>query len=205
MQVALLETSVDAPPLAWPWVSRGVEEQGLERVTAWQLNTAAAAAAATTTGGGSSSSSGDVDAFARAVAAITSGYGSPAVGPFEGTGSQTGTQSSISRSDPGGPSTPSSSGGPTAPRFQELTIPGVPGASFVGACCRNVSWPTPRRALASPLIVLRSNLQAALVAAGGDGSGSRGNVLAWVTSATGQPKPVPGARVQTYASTYGQV
>jgi hypothetical protein len=84
------------------------------------------------------------------------------------------------------------------PAFQTLPLSGKPGISFVGSCCREVTWPTPRNVFASNLLVTQSNLQAAFV-------GQAGKLLAWVTSSQGASKPVAGAKVQVYLSRYNEV
>lgn len=87
----------------------------------------------------------------------------------------------------------------TSPAVQYLSLPGKPGASFVGSCCRKVTWPTARDVFASNLLVARSDLQAAFV------QQQDGKLLAWVTSTQGESKAVAGAVVQIYLSTYDQV
>lgn len=62
-----------------------------------------------------------------------------------------------------------------------------------------MTWPTARKVFASNLLVVRSNLQAAFVAAQG------GGVVAWVTTTLNASKPVAGAKVQVYVSQYNQV
>jgi hypothetical protein len=84
------------------------------------------------------------------------------------------------------------------PAFLTLPLPGKPGISFVGSCCREVTWPTTRDVFASNLLVTQSNLQAAFV-------GQAGKLIAWVTSSQGTSKPVAGAKVQVYLSRYNEV
>lgn len=71
--------------------------------------------------------------------------------------------------------------------------------SLVASCCRQVQYPTKRTVLSSNLLVVRSDLQAAFVQQGG------GRVTAWVTTAQESSKPVAGAKVQVYLSSYNQV
>ncbi|KAF8063719.1 hypothetical protein HT031_003574 [Scenedesmus sp. PABB004] len=166
--VALLEANKpDSPALPWPWLSRGAGEPGLDRVQAWAIDAPPGGAAA----GGP---------LARALAGATSysGVAADAFGPATPV-------ASLAR-----PTTP-------APSFQTLPLRGGRGLAWVGACCRNATWPAARRVFASNLIVAQSNLQVALVSAGGE-------VVAWVTTTQGASKPVAGARVQVFSSAYGQ-
>jgi hypothetical protein len=84
------------------------------------------------------------------------------------------------------------------PTFQSLALPGQPGISLVGTCCREVTWPSPRQALGTSALVVQSDLQVVFVE-------QNGQVVAWVTTTQGQSKAVEGARVQVYASVYGKV
>lgn len=84
------------------------------------------------------------------------------------------------------------------PTFQSLSLPGQPGISLVGTCCRQVTWPSPREALGTSALVVQSGLQAVFLE-------QNGQVVAWVTTTQGQSKAVEGARVQVYASVYGKV
>jgi len=86
----------------------------------------------------------------------------------------------------------------TWPTFQSLTLPGQPGVSLVGSCCRQVSWPQPHDVLSSSVMVVQSDLQAAFVE-------QQGQLMVWVTTTQGQSKPVKGATVQVYNSAYGKV
>jgi hypothetical protein len=86
----------------------------------------------------------------------------------------------------------------TWPTFQSLALSGQPGISLVGSCCRQVSWPSPREVLGTSALVVQSDLQAAFIE-------QAGQLVAWVTTAQGQSKPVEGARVQLYATVYGKV
>ncbi|WIA22673.1 hypothetical protein OEZ86_009641 [Tetradesmus obliquus] len=117
--------------------------------------------------------------MARAVAALNYGYSGL---PSTAFGNP---DASVSR--------PSS----TDPAFQTLPLPGKPGISFVGSCCREVTWPTTRNVFASNLLVAQSNLQAAFV-------GQAGKLVAWVTSSQGASKAVAGAKVQVYLSRYSE-
>eukprot|EP00882_Tetradesmus_deserticola_P010136 GHRQ01010711.1.p1 GENE.GHRQ01010711.1~~GHRQ01010711.1.p1 ORF type:complete len:517 (+),score=185.74 GHRQ01010711.1:105-1553(+) len=117
--------------------------------------------------------------MARAVAALNYGYSGLASTAFGNP------DANISR-----PSSPE-------PTFQTLQLSGKPGVSFVGSCCREVTWPTTRNVFASNLLVAQSNLQAAFV-------GHAGKLVAWVTTTQGASKPVAGAKVQVYLSRYSQ-
>lgn len=86
----------------------------------------------------------------------------------------------------------------TWPTFQSLSLPGQPGISLIGTCCRQVSYPSPREALATSALVIQSDLQAAFIE-------QNGQLVTWVTTTQGQSKAKEGARVQVYGSTYGKV
>lgn len=86
----------------------------------------------------------------------------------------------------------------TWPTFQSLALPGRPGISLVGSCCRQVSWPSSRDVLSTNVLVVQSDLQAAFIE-------QQGQLLAWVTTTQGQSKPVANAKVQIYSSVYGVV
>ncbi|KAF6261957.1 hypothetical protein COO60DRAFT_1458856 [Scenedesmus sp. NREL 46B-D3] len=145
-----------------------LNQKGLDKVQAWDVAVPAGPAA--------SAANSDM---ARAVAALNYGYSGLASTAFGDP------DASVSR-----PSSP-------APTFQALPLSGKPGISFVGSCCREVTWPTARNVFASNLLVAQSNLQAAFV-------GQAGKLVAWVTSSQGASEPVAGAKVQVYLSRYSE-
>eukprot|EP00775_Hariotina_reticulata_P009083 gene9083-9253_t len=114
----------------------------------------------------------------RAVAAINYGFSGIEAAAF-GT-----PDASISRSSSPNPS------------FQQLKLPIKTGISFVGGCCRPVTWPKPRKVLSSNLVVTQSNLQAAFIQQGP-------RLVAWITTTQGASSPVEGAKVQLYYTQYG--
>lgn len=61
-----------------------------------------------------------------------------------------------------------------------------------------MTWPTTRDVFTSSMLVVQSDLQAAFVQ-------QDGKTVAWVTTTQGESKPVAGAVVQVYLSTYNQV
>lgn len=84
------------------------------------------------------------------------------------------------------------------PTFQNLTLPGQPGITYLGACCNRASWPSQRDVLDRGVMVVQSDLQAAFVE-------QQGRLVAWVTTSQGASSPVQGAMVQLYSSAYNAV